>query len=488
MMRLVLTLLFLPALAPGLYAANPYDGLLRAVPPGTNTLVLVNVKAAFASPLARSEKWSDDYFRRYRAGIGFVPSDAETVVVASDVNLSAMTRDHQIALVKVRNLPNMKDLAARSGGTTDRFGNYVAALSPQDVYFVGLPGQILGAVYPGNRQATARWLEYALSAKTVELSPYLKRAAERADDDTIIVAVDLAHSANATLLKLALPYSPAVIRQRNVNVELVSKFIASAEGLTVRIKIAEGITSSIRVDFGMEVAPYKRIARELLLELFDYQGVGVAGIGTWETTYGEKSMTLSGTLREADMRRVLSLFSFPGPVSEEDPKVTPGEVSVAATKRYLAACDAILEDLRKMKDTAEYLKSATWNEKAAEQLETLDRRAVDSVAVQAALDAANRLWALAGSLRGVPINLDALARSGYVHSTPNIGFVGGGWWGVRPVWFGGGTVDTNLPKIRAEQEKVIAEDKKRRVEVWIQIDQIFVDARRKLEEKHKTRF
>ena len=138
MTRLVPTLL-LVLISTSRLSAGPYDDLLRLVPPNTNTLVLVNVKAAYATPLAKSEKWVDNYFHRYRAGIGFVPPDAEAVVIASEVNLLGMTRDYQLGLVKVKNMPNMKDLATRSGGTLDRFGDQLAVLSPQDVYFVALP-------------------------------------------------------------------------------------------------------------------------------------------------------------------------------------------------------------------------------------------------------------------------------------------------------------------------------------------------------------
>ena len=53
--------------------AGPYDDMIRGVPPNTNTLVLVNIKAAYASPLAKADKWADDSYKRYRAGIGFVP-------------------------------------------------------------------------------------------------------------------------------------------------------------------------------------------------------------------------------------------------------------------------------------------------------------------------------------------------------------------------------------------------------------------------------
>jgi hypothetical protein len=486
MLRIAMTFGLLLACAARL-TAGPYDDLLKIVPPDTNTLVLVNVKGAYASPLGRGEKWFENYFQRYRAGVGFVPPEAEAVVVASNVNLSSLTRDHEVGLVKLKNSVNIRDLAARSGGTTDRIADQVVALTPEDVYFIGLPKYTLAGVYPANRQAATRWVKHALGGKPTELSPYLKKAAESAGDDAVTVAVDLSDSFDPALLKAGLPSSPAVVRQGKVNVDLVSKFIATAQGMTVSIKVHEGITASVRVDFGLEVAPYKRIARELFLELLDYEGAAIPGMSGWETTYGEKSMTLSGSLTKPDLRRVLSLFAFPAPGGEEDPKEKSEAVSVPATKRYLGALDVILDDLRKLKDTPDYKKMATWNEKAAEQIDQLSRRAVDPVAVTAAQDAAKRLRAVAGSLRGVPINLDSLASQAYVYGTTNTGW-SVSWRRVRPVWTGGGGVSTNVPQIVAEQQKVIDGDRQRRTEVWIQIDELLADARKKLEDKHKTRF
>src|SRR6185437_12890652 len=57
-------------------AAGPYDDLLKYIPPQANTLVLVNVKAAYDSPLAKSQKWSANAYQRYKSGIGFLPPDA----------------------------------------------------------------------------------------------------------------------------------------------------------------------------------------------------------------------------------------------------------------------------------------------------------------------------------------------------------------------------------------------------------------------------
>lgn len=462
-------------------AAGPYDDLLKLVPPDTNALVLVNVKAAYATPLAKAEKWAEDYDKRYRAGIGFVPADAEAVAIASDVNLSTMTRSHQVGLVRSGGVPTLKEMADRTGGAVDRVADRATVLSPQGVYYVPLTGQILSAVYPANRQATARWVRYA-AAPRPGLSPYLKKATERAEGNVVTVALDLSDSADPNAVKAGLPASPAVVRQKDVDVGGLARLVASAEGVTLGVKIADGITGSVRVDFGWSVAPYKRIARDLFLELLDQHGVSIPGMGAWEATYDDKSMTLSGPLTPTDLRRVLSLFAFPGAAEEDDPKVGPGEVSAAASKRYLDAVDAVLAGLRAVKDSPDYVKMATWNEKAADQIDHLRTRAVDPVAVDAAREVSKRLRAIAGSLRGVPINVDALQSKAYYYTHSTVG-VSVGWWGVQPVFTPGGQVTTNLPQIRQEQEKVISDDKKRRSEMWGQIEQALSDARRKLGER-----
>jgi hypothetical protein len=60
---------------------------------------------------------------------------------------------------------------------------------------------------------------------------------------------------------------------------------------------------------------------------------------------------------------------------------------------------------------------------------------------------------------------------------------------VRPAWFGGGgSVQTNLPQVWKQQQKIVEDDKRKRAETWIQIDELLADARQRLTDKHKTRF
>jgi hypothetical protein len=469
-------------------AASPYDDLLRVVPPQTNTLVLVNVTAAYASPLAKAEKWAEDYHQRYRSGVGFVPPDAKAVVIASEVNLTTMTRDHQLGLVRVTGYPTMSGLAAREGGSTDTIAGREAALSPRNVYYTDVSGPAVAAVYPADRQATARWIRYATAAKEPQLAPYLKQAADAAGDSVLTVAVDLSDSVDPYVLRLALTASPTLVKHKGLDLGRLARFVASVRGLTFTAKIADAITGTVRVDFADDPTPFRKVLRDLFLELLAEQGVIVPGMDRWEAAFDLKSMTLAGPMTTADLRRVLSLFAFPGAAGEEAPKFTPGEVSAAATKRYLTAADGILADLRKMREGPDYTKTATWHEKAAAQLDHLSRVAVDPVAVAAVDGTARALRAIGASLRGVPIRVEEIGSKAYYYSQPNVGF-GISWWGgIRPAWVGPNSVSTNYPQVRAEAAKVIAEDQLKRTQAWSQIDNALAEARRKLTDKYKTPF
>lgn len=489
MIRSVPVVLAALAVLPSASTAGVYDNLLTNVPPDSNTLVLVNVQKAYSSPIARSEKWADDYYRKYKSGTGFVPPDGELLVVASQVNLSSMTRDHQIGLVKVSVLPTIRSLAAREGGTASELGGLTVVLSPRDVYYTTLPGAAVAAVYPADRQATARWIRHATQSKTVDVAPYLKAAAEAAGDNIVTIAVDLSDSQDPNLLRLGLAASPAVVRQKGVDVDRVARFIATVRGLTFTAKATDKIVGTVRVDFAEDPAPFRRILRELFLELFEEQGVAVPGMEQWETTYGARSMELSGTLDSANLRRVLSLFAFPGASSEDSPKVTPGEVSLAATQRYWGALNTVLADLRTTRDSKNYDKMATWHEKAANQLEQLSQLGVDPIAVQAAIDAARRFRAIGASLRGVPIDVNALSQKEYykIQQQPFIPYWGG-WWNWRAYALAPRQLETNIPQVRGEIARVIADDQKRRIETWSQIDQIMSDSRRRLNDKYKGGF
>lgn len=472
---------------PQAHAAGPYDDLLKHTPGSTNVIALIDARGAYSSELARQEKWKEKGQPDHR-GLGFVPPQAERVVVVADVNLSAMSRYYQIGFVKMPQVPSIRNLATIEGGSSDMIADEPVVWSPRNVYFTLLSPTELAAVYPADRQGTARWLRAVKAKKTGELSAYLQKAAETAAQNTVTIAMDLRDTVDRNVLKLALPASPTVAKNKKLDIPTLAAFLAGVRGLTFSAKIEAGITANITIDFGSTITRYRTVLPELFRELLEGNGIAIGGIDAWEAKFTETSMTLSGPLATADLKRIVSLFSFPGPGSEAEPMAKAGEPSATATRRYLSAVDSILADLSKLKDSPNYVKTATWHDNAAAQLEQLSRQGVDPVAVDAALESSKRLRAISESLRGVPIDLSALEKSSYYSARPSLGVMPGGPWGWQPFIFGPTQVRTNIPEIRATMMKVIADDQKRRLETWSRINQIMVDARMKLTEKYRIKF
>jgi hypothetical protein len=482
------------ALAGSAVAAGPYDDLLKHASAHTNTVVLIDVKEAYASPLAQKEKWAEKARNNGYGGLGFVPPEAERVAITGEINLTTMVRDFQIGFVKVPNLPNFKDLAAREGGTTDTIADKLTVLSPRNVYFTSFGGGTLAAVYPADRQYIARWLKADRADKLPGLVPYLRKAADDASESTIVIALDLEDVVDPAVLRFGLGVSPVMAKHKDANQLALSVFLSRAKGLTLSAKVDEGINGTLVVEFSDDVDRYKSVLKDLFLEVIEAYGVSVAGMEKWEAKFGQKTMTLSGPMAAGDLKRLVSLFAFPHPGMFEEQPPAGDEPNAAATRRYLAGVAAVLNDVKTMRQSSNYAKTATWHDKAASQLEQITRRNVDPAAVDFAYQSAKRLRAISASLRGVPIDVNALAQKGYVYTEriPVWGGWGphwGGWWGgYRALAFAPTTVQTNVPQVQGEMARVIADDQKRRIEAWTQIDQLLSDTRRKLGEKYKTDF
>jgi hypothetical protein len=409
------------------------------------------------------------------------------VVLGSVVNLSAMTRDQQVGVIGAPLQLPVKSLADRDGGVTTEIAGRSFALSPHDVYLTTLSVPATVALYPADRQAAARWSRFAAGVKAPvaakpALSPFLLAAVGQSDGKIVTVGVDLAESQDPALLRLGLAASPAVVAAKVSpdDIARIARFVGSAKGLIFTAAAGEGITGSVTVEFVEQIVIFKPLIRELLLELLDEYGVAIPGVTAWEPTYAPGSMTLSGPLAPADLRRVLSLFAFPGAGGADDPAVRPGEVSPAATARYWAAASTVLADLRGQKESKDYTKMATWHDKAAAQLDHLNRAGVDPLAVKAADDTGRRIKAIALSLRGVKIdtkNLESSASYTYVTGPYS------GWWGGRSTYF-----NTNIPQVRSDIARVVDADEKTRLTTWAQIDQLMSDTRRQLAGKYKTGF
>lgn len=494
MSRLTMLVVFVLALVLTPRAlAGPYDDLLKHASANTNALVLIDVKRGAASPLAKKEKWAERIQQSGHGGLAFFPTDAELVAVTGEINLTTMVRDFQIGLVKLRNLPNFNRLASQEGGSVDQIAGQLTVVSPRSVYFTSFSGGVLAAAYPADRQYVARWLRASKANKLPELAPHLRTVADNSGDNTVTIALDLEDVVDPSALRLGLQFSPVMVKNPNVNQSALATFIARAKGMTFEAKVTDRVDATITVVFSDEAARYRAVLKDLFLELIDGYGVSIAGLDSWEAKFIDKSMTLSGPMSCDDLRRVVSLFSFPrADLEEQDPMAPMDGPTVGATRRYMTAMNTILNDIKFVRDSNNYGRTATWHEKSASQLEQLSRRNVDPLAVDAAFQAGQHLRAIASSLRGVPIDTAAIGQKAYSYTQiqPNMwGPYGGAWWGgFRQLAFAPRELRTNIPQVQGEMARVVADDQKRRIATWNQIDQLMVDTRRKLTDKYKTNF
>lgn len=474
------------------FAVGSYDDLLKYLPASTNAIAFMDMKAALASPLAKRQNWGDKAQANNRDGLGFLATmGAEKIIIADDINLNTMVRNFQVALVKFHNAPDMNEIAAREGGTADEIAGCVSVLSPRDVYYVAISSSIVAAIYPADRQNTARWIRAAKSSKASPLTGYLKTAAEKAADSTVTIAVDLNDVVDRNILKLSLRASPTVVKNKNLDLGRLASFLASVKGMTFRANIDQAITASMTWEFGFDPTQARNTLPSLIFELVEGMGVTIPNLESWTPVFTDTTMTLSGSMTPQDLKRILSLFGFPS-VNEEpaDSPAKENQATAASTKRYLSAVDSILVDLGKLKDSPYYEKSATWIDKSASQIEHLSRQRVDPLAIDAAMKISKRLQAVGASLRGVPVDVNALASQAYAYTLPNnqVGFAGG-WWGWRPyLSIGPSSVNTNIPQIQAAIAKVISDDEKQREGLWSEITRLMVETRRTLAEKYKVPF
>jgi hypothetical protein len=503
MFRAILsTGLIIYVLAGNARADGPYDSLLKYVPNNTNVIALIDIKGAFASPLAKKENWLEKGQPNNRGGLGFLPAEADTVVIASDINFNKLTRQFQVGLVKLhKNVPGMNEFATREGGTFDEIAGRATVLSPRDVYYVPMSASELAAVYPADRQDTSRWLRSVRASQGATLSPYLKAAAAKAGTAAVTIALDLDDVVDKTILKLSLPASPTVAKNKNLDLGRLANMMASVKGVTFQAKIENIVTATLTWEFGFDPRQFSKTLPFMVLELIDGQGVSIPDLDTWEVSFTETTMTFTGTLLTRDLKNIVSLFAFPTAHDDlkdldakdtdpDNPAAKKGnEISPTSTKRYFTTVNAILNDLKKTQNNPNYAKTATWHEKGAAQIAQLSRLRVDPAAVNAAMEAARGLQAIGASLRGVPVDVNALSNQAYAVTYRQTGIMPGGWWGWRPyLYIGSSQLDTNIPQIQASISKVIDEDQTRRAETWSQISRTMVDTGNTLSEKYKLKF
>ena len=115
--------------------------------------------------------------------------------------------------------------------------------------------------------------------------------------------------------------SPAEVQQKaasfemfqglNIPMDQVAKVIASCQGITLGITVADDTIGAIRVDFSESPEILSDIGKPLLLEVLRRQGAMIDDLNEWEPSISGNTFLLRGKLSDNGMRRVMSVLELP---------------------------------------------------------------------------------------------------------------------------------------------------------------------------------
>ena len=359
------------------------EQLAIRVPDTANALVVINAKAVFDSPLAHSQQWRQEGLKSHKAGITALPAGAEEVLLAAQMDFEMMHPIWEIAVAYVDQRPNMKDIATRSGGRTDRLAGVRAVERPNDSFVVALGPKVVGAMSPANRQHVIRWVRESQRRKTPELSDFLSKSLQIADraENHIVLALDLQDIFAVNEVAAKLNQKAAILENVSVEIQDLAQLIASIQGIRLEVSLSDPPQGRLILNFGEDAASLDQIAKPILMQVLDKHGANLEDIKSWQAETEGSTVILEGQLSESGLRRVLSVLSSPvGPMAstQENPGST-SEAVADASQRYFQSVIHYLDDLFASDYRPQSMYQArTWIERYSRKIGDLDTYQVDT--------------------------------------------------------------------------------------------------------------
>jgi len=472
-----------PALNGGAFAQ---DDLARWIPPSSNSVAVVRVKELLASPLGQQQRWSQRHRDAYASGEIATPPGVDLLVRATEFRLTGETTS-TYSIFQTQQDAQVRSIAQREKVALEKIQDH-AAVRSRGLYFAQLGPRQMAAVQPDDRQVLSRWLK-ASEAGGAALSPFLRQAAfSPGEDAQVVIALDLADMFEAEWLARWLKTNPA--GEKFSRADALAALFATVHGAKLTVHVQDAISGRAELTFGQPVGGLANDVARLVLAWADESGSRIDATGTPVVTSSGNTVTLERTLDVDGLRRVMSLIQSPHHATVADGGAPPRRTmpDVDESSRYFQAVNKLVDSLnRQNRNANDYLKTATWHENFARQIDNLPTDGVDPELVEWAGNVSQLLTGLAASLRGVPIEVNELQKSiRYDVSSRNYRYASNAYGNYyRNAWY---DVNTNLVEIRAKQSEVVNRNAAERDTVWRMILQGRADMGKRMHEKYGGAF
>jgi hypothetical protein len=460
-------------------SANDFDLLLRA-PDSANALILIDVEQLLMSPLSLREKWKESQVTGQRPAIAFAP-DAKGMLLVSKVNwVGQLETVWDTALIEMTHEASIPAIARAEGGYVDKVEGRDTAFSPRDAFMVNVAPRILGVMFPANRQDLARWLKSINERREPQVSPYLREAVARAQGGApFVMALDLQNLLTLPQVRERLRTMES-LRTPNVDREAVAKVLTSLKGVKFSVMVDNYFNGILKIDFAESTEPLRLIAKPLIFEILDRQGLMMDDFKDWRVVIGANSMSLEGRLSVPGMRTIASLIPVPSETLPTSENPAPAQAAQApsstsskadSSRKYFKQITLRLSDLEaKAKDKQNTEKIfRIWADRYADEIDRLPILNVDEELADYGTDVAVTLRSLRNRSYGAGLNAGArqtqLNRGSY--------------------YYGGSDLQLGTTLIKRQEKIGLEAD---RTQVWTDVENKTAEIRKKMTQKYKVEF
>ncbi len=481
--------------------ASEFRDLARQLPPGANAVLAIDVSAALESEVAKKNGWGDP--SKSAGAPIYLPPEADKVVVSALVDPPNQFRQSWTAAVigLTESLP-MKLIARAEGGYTDTVGDVNAAWVPSDAYFLEFGENLLGLMYPSNRQAASRWVE-ARNSSSTGLSGFLTGAVTAVElQPQIVIALDAKDTIAAHRLHQNLQESPAV-EEFKLDIDEMFELFSTLEGLNLEITITDRVRGRAQIKFGKDVPFEAEVGRAFVLNSLTELQAEIPGIEDWNFSISGDSIYAMGDVDEVGLRRILSMLEIPttkfSSLKDEDTE-HEAEVDEVAEKTYIyfQSIQKLIEDLQQ--NSKSRSGDSYWFDRYAKKIDKLPILHVDPDLLDFGQMTSETLRVMSGARKSANLQtgVDRMSieasGSGLGSGDYNVsyrgyrhGYRGGGYYSYRPVNRTQGARNKQKSVNAANQRNQLPATQKK-IEGFRLINNATTDMRRTLTERYNREF
>jgi hypothetical protein len=474
----------------GSATANYYE-LLRRVPDSANAIIMIDVERMLMSPIAMKEKWRDKASKSERDTLHF-PINSVRYMLASKLNAVANFENlWDVALIESIDTVSLPYVSKMEGGYLDSVEGQEVVYSPRNAFFVSLAPKIVGVSFPANRQDLGRWMRSLKRYEKPQVSEYLEKAVTLAHGkDQVVVALDFADLFTSRQVRDLLRGAES-LAGKEIDLDAITKVITSIKGVTFTVQAAERLNGKMRVDFGESPSPLKQVAKALLFEAIENNGMMLDDeIKNWRVVVEAKAITFEGRLSTKGLRMLTDLIPIPAetvtlnqasPKPGETAALSAGSLSTAeskatTSKKYFQHVSLLIDSMRTDVRKAGSPKLArVMVDKAALEIDRLSVLNVDEDLVAYGTGVSETFR----NMRNLSKNasLDASYRQASMAGNQGYGYGG---------FYGGGTSLSLSSSVMRKQETALL--KSNQMAIFTMLEEKTAEIRKKMTLKYQVEF